>query len=461
MRKLCAFLAVPLLLFAFSGANAVLIDEIMYDAEDADTGHEWLEIYNNDSIPINLTGWKLFEDGTNHGLALNNGAWILSAGEFAVIAENPDTFRTDFPNFNSTLFDSTFVLSNSGEYLVLKNSSLYVFENITYNPSWGADGDGKSLQRTNSGTWCSAAPTPSYENTCDAPPDEPQTTSDSCDLQLKINASSVYNAGGDINYKIIVEDIQCSNIPHHYSVSYEIEDLFGNHLSSPRTSDYDINCRDTSSHNKQADEICGISAYKIKARLMDSGCDDLNTDNDRDEFIFVVKGKNPADCTAFQNSELFPSKTSNKYSGEIISFYTLAKNLYAGREINLFASIENSANFSRSFELVLEDMKKTIEIPPKSSQKTNFSVTLPAVDANFTLQLFQGNNLLDEKSLFIELENAPQVGESYNKTAPAGTAVWASEKISSLNLAMVFLIAVLLVFVFTLLASKTKQNDLN
>lgn len=63
-----------LLLFAcatpVSASAAVLITEIMYDLEDADGGHEWIEVTNTATSPVDIGMWRLFEQGVNHKLAL-------------------------------------------------------------------------------------------------------------------------------------------------------------------------------------------------------------------------------------------------------------------------------------------------------------------------------------------------------------------------------------------------------
>ncbi len=140
-----------LILLAIPAANAIVINEIMYDPVGGDTAKEWIEIHNNESSEVNLFGWKLFEDNTNHGLAMITGSWTLPSKSFAIIADNASRFLYDYPEFDGTLFDSAFSLSNSGESLALKNSSSAVIENITYDSSLGANGTGNSLQRMRAG----------------------------------------------------------------------------------------------------------------------------------------------------------------------------------------------------------------------------------------------------------------------------------------------------------------------
>lgn len=136
----------------------VVITEIMYDLEGSDADREWIEIQNNGS-DVDLTNWKFFENGTNHGLALSQGNALIPQNGFAIIADDPEKFLIDWPGFAGTLFDSSFSLSNSGETIVLRDLELADIDSVAYSSDWGANGDGNSLQKINN-QWISALPTP-------------------------------------------------------------------------------------------------------------------------------------------------------------------------------------------------------------------------------------------------------------------------------------------------------------
>ncbi len=148
-----------LILMAAPAYAGVVITEIMYDLEGADTGREWIEIKNTGSSQADLTGWKLFEANTNHGItATNPQTFILPAGAYAVIADNVEKFLVDWPNFSGTLFDSVFSLSNTGETIGIRNSEPVDIDSVSYSSSWGAAGDGNSLQKVNN-EWIAVVPT--------------------------------------------------------------------------------------------------------------------------------------------------------------------------------------------------------------------------------------------------------------------------------------------------------------
>ncbi len=186
MKKL--LFVITLIIFIAPVQANVVINEIMYDVVGSDDNHEWIEVYNNGNESVNLTNWKFFEANTNHGLTLINNSAILDASDFAVIVDDWQTFLQDYPNYNKTLFDSSFSLSNSGETIALKNSTSDIVESLTYNSMWGGNGTGKSLERINvsessnsSSNWAESTVingTPGVINSV-VPPDHDLSVSDS------------------------------------------------------------------------------------------------------------------------------------------------------------------------------------------------------------------------------------------------------------------------------------------
>jgi len=179
---LVVFLFVPLI----ASAN-VIINEIMYDLETGpDTDREWIEILNYSDTSIDLTGWKFYENNTNHGLTVIQGGTIIPSNGYAIIADKSDKFLLDNPGYLGILFDSAFSLSNDGENLAIKNKELTIIDELNYYSSWGANGNGQSLQRKNSiensndpTNWGTGTPTPGLiNNISPEESEEPASTSE-------------------------------------------------------------------------------------------------------------------------------------------------------------------------------------------------------------------------------------------------------------------------------------------
>ena len=170
------------LLFGFfnNALAQVEITEIMYDLEvGKDNDREWVELYNNGTEPIDISGWRLFEADTNHKLKVIFGNESLAGGGYAVIASDDTQFSSDWPSFSGSIFDSSsFSLSNKGEVLIIRDSELNDIDSVSYLSEWGGAGDGNSLQKID-GSWRASAPTPGMLNTAgDSPVVEDSTISD-------------------------------------------------------------------------------------------------------------------------------------------------------------------------------------------------------------------------------------------------------------------------------------------
>lgn len=183
------------LLFCFSalGVHAnVTINEIMYDVEGTDTDREWIEVYNSGNESIDLSTWKFVEANVNHSLMPFDGGSSVVSGGYAIIADKPEKFKADWPNFSGVLFDSSFSLNNDpGEILSLKDSTGMIVDTVTYVTSVGAQGDGNTLNRSSS-SFIVAQATPGFENstTQNNTDIEDENTDDSTENETSISPSS-------------------------------------------------------------------------------------------------------------------------------------------------------------------------------------------------------------------------------------------------------------------------------
>lgn len=95
--------------------------------------NEWVEIFNPTSSAIDISGWKFFEDGVNHGLTVFRGNSTLAAGEYAIIANKADVFAQKYLDYTGTILDSSWgTLKEDGEEIGLKDSANTAVELFTY-----------------------------------------------------------------------------------------------------------------------------------------------------------------------------------------------------------------------------------------------------------------------------------------------------------------------------------------
>jgi hypothetical protein len=124
---------------------SAIFSEIIYNPTGPDPDHEWIEVYNNGTVPLDITKLKFEESGTQHNIKNITGA-TLNPDSYCIIAENATQFLSDYPGYAGLLFDSAFSLSNSGEELVLRTGKDgEIMDTLFYSSMWG--GNGFSLEK--------------------------------------------------------------------------------------------------------------------------------------------------------------------------------------------------------------------------------------------------------------------------------------------------------------------------
>lgn len=166
MKSSKVLIPISLLLFPVVSYADVVINEIMYDLSGSDSGREWVEVYNNGSSAVDISGWRFLETASanNHGFTVVSGSANISSNGFAIIASDPTKFLLDWPAFSGNLYKASFSsLNNTEGTLFLKDKTLKVADQITYSSSQGGSGDGNSLQKSGS-SWIANLPTPGLVN---------------------------------------------------------------------------------------------------------------------------------------------------------------------------------------------------------------------------------------------------------------------------------------------------------
>ncbi|PIT88538.1 MAG: hypothetical protein COU29_02040 [Candidatus Magasanikbacteria bacterium CG10_big_fil_rev_8_21_14_0_10_36_32] len=116
--------------FCWSANSDIIINEI---GAYATSTHEWIEIWNKGSDSVDLSGWKFWENNTNHGLSVSTTDSIIDSGEYAVICQDANQFLVDFPSFSGSIFDSSWSgLNESGEEIGIKDSENNFIEQFSY-----------------------------------------------------------------------------------------------------------------------------------------------------------------------------------------------------------------------------------------------------------------------------------------------------------------------------------------
>jgi inhibitor of cysteine peptidase len=107
---------------------------------------EWIALYNNDTEAINISDWTIDDNPISDS--------VMQPGDYVVLARNKTAFDAYYGALSCPVIDVTLGLKNDpGDTIVLCNSTGAEVDNVTYNASLGADGNGKTLERTATGGW--------------------------------------------------------------------------------------------------------------------------------------------------------------------------------------------------------------------------------------------------------------------------------------------------------------------
>lgn len=154
MGKLVVFMLIiafiiALPLNAYYAYSAVLINEVLANGLN-DPDSEWVELFNNESSAVNLTGWRISETSSSN-FTLN---YVMPANSFIILAVDFSTFNSTYPNVNSSgikiinITISDFSLADTGGEVRLYNSSGTLADAIAY-----AQASGKTFENVSIGRY--------------------------------------------------------------------------------------------------------------------------------------------------------------------------------------------------------------------------------------------------------------------------------------------------------------------
>ncbi|MDZ4757281.1 MAG: lamin tail domain-containing protein [Bacteroidota bacterium] len=136
----------------FNGATIsfpIIASEINYNCSDKINSGNWIELHNNSSMAVDLTGYKLktSKDYAFYEFADN---YILPANKYIVICEDTALFKKVYPSVYNRLGNIKFPLDNHTDSVVLidnkgKNKIAFAFTDSLPWPEC-ADGTGRTLE---------------------------------------------------------------------------------------------------------------------------------------------------------------------------------------------------------------------------------------------------------------------------------------------------------------------------
>ncbi len=109
----------------------VVFSEVFYDTPGTDTVEEWIELYNNSPVTVDLSGWKITDNnGSGSTFTIPSGSTI-APDTYYTIAVNSTGFMALY-GYDADIYGAIPSMNNDGDALVLKNKSGTVMDAVGY-----------------------------------------------------------------------------------------------------------------------------------------------------------------------------------------------------------------------------------------------------------------------------------------------------------------------------------------
>jgi hypothetical protein len=114
----------------FAQIDNIVINEIMYDPAGTETWYEWIELYNNGTKAIDVSGWVL--NGTI-GASDTILSGTMDIGGYMVLAKNVSAFQARYPAATCTIIKGNWTaLANSGDWVNLSDATGSIVDSVYY-----------------------------------------------------------------------------------------------------------------------------------------------------------------------------------------------------------------------------------------------------------------------------------------------------------------------------------------
>ena len=124
----------------------VVFSEVFYDTPGDDSVEEWIELYNNSPVTVDIGGWKITDNnGSGDSFTIPSGETIAPGGYYTIAADS--TGFTNLYGYDADTYGSIPALNNTGDALILEDQYHNVIDAVAWEGGAGAgvpDGWGSS-----------------------------------------------------------------------------------------------------------------------------------------------------------------------------------------------------------------------------------------------------------------------------------------------------------------------------
>lgn len=112
--------------------DSIIFNEVAFYQVKSDTSEDWLELFNNSRLDVDLSNWVLTERGYKKGWRIPEGTTIPSKG-YLVLTQNLKRFRSYFPADSITAVgDFNFGFGSGGELIRFYDENGLMVDSLSY-----------------------------------------------------------------------------------------------------------------------------------------------------------------------------------------------------------------------------------------------------------------------------------------------------------------------------------------
>ncbi len=122
----------------------IVINEFNFSSSSSHDSGDWIEIYNNDSLVVDLSNWIIKDDSPSLGFTIPQNT-ILEPNGYLVVCKNRAKFDKQYSIQGTVLGDFSFGLNSREDSINLYNKQGSLIDHVDYNKDWTLESSGKTL----------------------------------------------------------------------------------------------------------------------------------------------------------------------------------------------------------------------------------------------------------------------------------------------------------------------------
>lgn len=388
----------------------ILITEIMANPLSDESLNEWIEIYNNDTKPIDVKNWVIGDDKDNDtligGLYGQEGT-VIPPQSYAIITDY--TTRV-YDNFNINLNITRLYVDDEsiGNGLRNEGETIWIYNNdLIAKVEYEKTAEGKSYSFYDS-IWVESEPTPGYGN----------IPLIGCDWKVEVVTNQTFI--GEPEWKIKVTKIYGEK--NNLTLNRHVKNLFDEIIK-----DYQPLFIEDALYHRTFDYTPNIKpgAYTINAEI-NSSCD-TNPENDLDIKTILVEAQKPEKESQIEITKVYDLGNDKKANwGQTIRVRLKVYKGDAGQKtVNLWvrkdedrASKQTSTNIETKYTTT--ELTLPIQLKPNCDKKLKdgeYKITAEGLGSK-TSKTVKIEGVDDTMCKVIELKSKEQPEEKKTKTEP-------------------------------------------